>query len=130
VNVSDGLVSHEVLHPKTRGAKLTLGGGVRGCIACLSGLRGSTVISKPYSSKLRTLACTRQRLNRLSIRSYVLRVIARVQEAKTLTVLPFIMPPRERTMGWKGRLLVGRWRTLWSETESRHLLTSRDGSVS
>jgi hypothetical protein len=27
-------------------------------------------------------------------------------------VLPFIMPPREKTMGWKGRLLVGRCRTL------------------
>jgi hypothetical protein len=45
-------------------------------------------------------------------------------------VLPFIMPPREKTMGWKGRLLRGRWRTLWSATESRYLLTSRDGSMS
>jgi hypothetical protein len=32
-------------------------------------------------------------------------VITRFQEAKTLVVLPFIMPPREKTMGWKGRLL-------------------------
>jgi hypothetical protein len=27
-----------------------------------------------------------------------------------LVVLPFIIPPSERTVGWKGRLLVGRWR--------------------
>jgi hypothetical protein len=45
-------------------------------------------------------------------------------------VLPFIIPTRERTMGWNGRLLVGRWRTLWSATESRYLLTSRDGLLS
>ena len=85
---------------------------------------------KPYSSKLRTLACRRQRLNRLSIRLYVPRVITRFQEAKTLVVLPFIVPPREKTMGWKGRLLRGRCRTLWSATESRYLLTSRDGLLS
>jgi hypothetical protein len=42
-------------------------------------------------------------------------------------VLSFIMPPREKTMAWKGRLLLGRWRILWSATESRYLLTSRDG---
>jgi hypothetical protein len=65
-----------------------------------------------YSSKLLTLACKRQRLNRLSIRLYVPRVITRFQEAKTLVVLPFNMPPREKTLGWKGRLLVGRWRAL------------------
>jgi hypothetical protein len=85
---------------------------------------------KAYSSTLRTLACNRQRLNRLSIRLYVPRVTTRFQAAKTLVVLPFIMPPREKTMGWKGRLLVGRWRILSSATESRYLLTSRDGSVS
>jgi hypothetical protein len=85
---------------------------VRGCISCLSDLRSSTAVWKPYSSKLRTLACKRQRLNRLSIRLYVPRVITRFQEVKTLVVLPFIMPPSERTIGWKGRLLVGRWRTL------------------
>jgi hypothetical protein len=66
----------------------------------------------PYSSKLRTLACKRQRLSRLSIRLYVRRVITHFHEAKTLVVLPFIIPPRERTMGWKGRLLLGRWRAL------------------
>jgi hypothetical protein len=57
---------------------------------------------KPYSSKLRTLACKRQRLSRLSIRLYETRVITRFQMAKTFVVLPFIMPPREKTMGWKG----------------------------
>jgi hypothetical protein len=61
---------------------------------------------------------------------YVPRVITRFQEAKTLVVLPFIIPPSERTMGWKGRLLVGRWRTLWSATESRYFLTNRDGLLS
>jgi hypothetical protein len=45
-------------------------------------------------------------------------------------VLPFIMPPRDKTMGWNGRLLVGQCRTLLSATESRYLLTSGDGSVS
>jgi hypothetical protein len=77
---------------------------------------------KPYSSKLRALACKRQRLSRLSIRLYVPRVITRFQEAKTLVLPPFIIPPSKSTMRWNGRLLVGRWRTLWSGTESRYLL--------
>jgi hypothetical protein len=38
----------------------------------------------------------------LSIRLYVPRVITCFQGAKTLVVLPFIMPHRERTMGWNG----------------------------
>jgi hypothetical protein len=33
---------------------------------------------------------------------YETRVITRFQMAKTFVVLPFIMPPREKTMGWKG----------------------------
>jgi hypothetical protein len=37
---------------------------------------------------------------------YVPRVITRFQEAKTSAVLSFIMPPSEKTMGWKGRLLL------------------------
>jgi hypothetical protein len=61
---------------------------------------------------------------------YIPRVTTRFQEQKAFVVLPFIIPPSERTMGWKGRLLVGRWRTLWSATESRYLLIKRDGSVS
>jgi hypothetical protein len=43
---------------------------------------------------------------------YVPRVITCFQEAKILVVLPFIIPLREGTMGWKARLLVGRCRTL------------------
>jgi hypothetical protein len=73
----------------------------------------------PYSSKLRTLACKRQRLSRLSIRLYVPRVMTCFHEAKTLVMLPFIMPPREKTIGWKGRVLMGRWRILWLATKSR-----------
>jgi hypothetical protein len=42
----------------------------------------------------------------------VLRAITRFREANTSVVLPFIMPPREKTMGWNGRLLLGRWRTV------------------
>jgi hypothetical protein len=45
-------------------------------------------------------------------------------------VLPFIMPPREKTRGWKGRLRLGRWQILWLATESRYLLTSLDGLLS
>jgi hypothetical protein len=44
----------------------------------------------------------------MKARLYVPRVITRFHEAKTLVVLPFIMPPREGTMGWNGRLLLGR----------------------
>jgi hypothetical protein len=50
-------------------------------------------------------------------------------EANTLVVLPFTMPPRENTRAWKGRLLLVGWRTLWSPTNSGHLLTSQDGVV-
>jgi hypothetical protein len=59
----------------------------------------STEFYGGINAKLRTLACKRQRLSRLSIRLYVPRVITRFQEAKTFVVLPFIMPPREKTMG-------------------------------
>lgn len=45
---------------------------------------------------------------------------------KTLVVLLFIMPPRKDDKG-KGKLPLERWRILWSVTESRSLLTSRDG---
>jgi hypothetical protein len=63
----------------------------------------------------------------MSIRLNDPRAIICFQEAKTLMVLPFNMPPWEKTTGWKGSLLLGRWRILWSATESRDLLTSRDG---
>lgn len=65
--------------------------------------------------------------SRLSIRLYVTSAMTRLHEPKPLVVLPSIMPPREKTVGWKRGLLVGRWRILRSATESKYLSTSRVG---
>jgi hypothetical protein len=46
--------------------------------------------------------------DRPSIKLLAPRVINLFQEAETLVVLPFIMPPKEKTMGWKGESLLAR----------------------
>jgi hypothetical protein len=48
----------------------------------------------------------------------------------TFVVSPFIMPFREKTRGWNGRLLPGRCQILWSATMSRYLSISREGLLS